>query len=458
MNDPRIVKKYLERLLSHLREHNTLERARQLHAEVEEALSYGRHELFPDQKLLFNQLEDERVFAMMDAEKKCRHIYRGTVPWSPDLARAYTVAYYWRKSLHHKQGRKVKTRFLRRLRRKVGIEYTPMTADQISAKLQLAYEELAIVKQEALSRRQTFAEQLIESYEQAGYPNAAKIVEQLLKHERDRRDFAIIRHLTGKAAKGSVSFVQERDDEGVLHDCRTKEAIEEACLRENDQRFRLASDTPMLQEPLISDFGPYGVTEAAQQVLDGTYVPPEGTDPYFTALLPYLKQTTEIRANPIDFSLNLENYRARWNRAKERTSSSPSGLHFGHYKACAQDDEASEVQAILGYIPLRTGYRPQRWKRAVNCMLGKGKGNEVTNLRTICLFEADFNYENGEIGRKNIAQHQGGENSRFWFRRQVFPGSNPDLAHLFLIFRARVFFIPALHRTHTQYLHFPQNF
>jgi len=47
---------------------------------------------------------------------------------------------------------------------------------------------------------------------------------------------------------------------------------------------------------------------------------------------------------------------------------------------------------MLMDIPLRTGFSYRQWKKGINVMLEKITGNcEVTKLRIILLFKADFN-------------------------------------------------------------------
>ena len=85
---------------------------------------------------------------------------------------------------------------------------------------------------------------------------------------------------------------------------------------------------------------------------------------------------------------------------KEKTSSGISGLHFGHMKACAQSKFILDFEATLAHIPYSTGISPGDWKKSINAMLEKrGKGAHVSNLRTICLMEADFNHNNKKLGR-----------------------------------------------------------
>lgn len=85
---------------------------------------------------------------------------------------------------------------------------------------------------------------------------------------------------------------------------------------------------------------------------------------------------------------------------KEKTSAGISGLHFGHLKACASSALLSDFEATLAHIPYSTGYSPQGWKQSVNVMLEKGKGVLTKNLRTICLLEADFNFNNKVLAKQ----------------------------------------------------------
>jgi hypothetical protein len=89
----------------------------------------------------------------------------------------------------------------------------------------------------------------------------------------------------------------------------------------------------------------------------------------------------------------------------EHTSAGISGLHFGHFKACAMSELASEFESSLFHsIPFHTGYSPNDWKYGANVMIQKkDKVNLVTKLRTITLTEADFNFNNKLLGKYILA-------------------------------------------------------
>ena len=91
----------------------------------------------------------------------------------------------------------------------------------------------------------------------------------------------------------------------------------------------------------------------------------------------------------------------------EKTSTSPSGCHLGHYrsllpKEMPKNSEAKEMEACrqrlesvhsrLINLALKNGRSFRRWKKVVNIMLEKDPGNpKIHRLRVIHLYEADYN-------------------------------------------------------------------
>ena len=112
--------------------------------------------------------------------------------------------------------------------------------------------------------------------------------------------------------------------------------------------------------------------------------------------LHHSKSTAPI--NPADFipnTVSLQDYQVHWKQSKECTSSSISGLHFGHWKAAAESDFLSELHALFTDIIISTGYSPIRWQQGLSVMLEKKKGVCITSkLHAILLREANFNFHN----------------------------------------------------------------
>jgi len=97
----------------------------------------------------------------------------------------------------------------------------------------------------------------------------------------------------------------------------------------------------------------------------------------------------------ISIEVDSDEFKYYWKKISEHTSSSMSGLHFGHYKAAATSDYLSKFHAMKLSIISRTGHAPDRWSHGLTVMLEKVAGVALVNkLRAILLMEADFNFHN----------------------------------------------------------------
>ena len=121
----------------------------------------------------------------------------------------------------------------------------------------------------------------------------AKAISRLIRVENQRAAFRRIRHLKGLTKANSVRRIEVPtvDSNGnktteLWEDQAGVEAGLRECLCE---RFTLTHDTPPLQEPLRSDLGLLGTTEAAKQILEGTYECPEGVDEFTRDFLTVLQ-------------------------------------------------------------------------------------------------------------------------------------------------------------------------
>ena len=79
---------------------------------------------------------------------------------------------------------------------------------------------------------------------------------------------------------------------------------------------------------------------------------------------------------------------------------SQSKLHFGHFKANCLNPTIASFDAAMSNIPYATGYSPSHWQHGTNAELLKSENDfRVEKLRTILLYEADFNANNKLLGR-----------------------------------------------------------
>jgi Reverse transcriptase (RNA-dependent DNA polymerase) len=108
---------------------------------------------------------------------------------------------------------------------------------------------------------------------------------------------------------------------------------------------------------------------------------------------------------PVDRSI--DDFKAGWDKAKERTVSSPFGLSFTNYKSHAMNTDLTKIDFHLASIPFRTGASPSHWQQCMNAWILK-KPNEyrVSKMRTILLFDASFNQNNKWTGRAAMSHSE----------------------------------------------------
>ena len=198
----------------------------------------------------------------------------------------------------------------------------------------------------------------------------------------------------GQSQNGAVDWIEveedgnvEEDGEAILTRYDDQQNVERILMENNSKRFRLTETTPPVQEPLVGLLGYLGDTEAARQILDGTFVCPPELNFETRLFIEGLRVTSpEIMSNKISNSESKDGYQKYWKRAKERTSSSISGLHFGHWKAAADDDYLSEVHAVFTEIVVSNGFSPERWQQGLTVMQEKEPGIRLPDkLRAILL-------------------------------------------------------------------------
>jgi hypothetical protein len=91
---------------------------------------------------------------------------------------------------------------------------------------------------------------------------------------------------------------------------------------------------------------------------------------------------------PTDGTVTTVDFVHHWKTVKEKTSSSLSGRHFGHYKAASYSEILSQLHVDSINLTMSWGHPLSRWKSGVTVLLEKEHGNcYIGKLRTICLLE-----------------------------------------------------------------------
>ena len=394
--DPRIVARYKKRLNEELERHHILYRTELLIASIKD------NELTPNQIKEYETIDKIKVLAMKIAEKECRKLKMGEVAWTPEIQKYRRRIEYLTLSLRRKKGRKVHAITLIRTSKKASMQVENNSIKQIEEALKSEYKAYRKLKKTCINDRTSYLNSLAEALEQAGKGSKSKIIKKLNATEKSRSMFRKLAHINNKVHDLSTKSVTVKTPSGdkVI---TQKEELEQVIMDSNRAKYHQTEATcPFMKDPLLNDFGELGIGPQTTNALKGQYAPSEKLSPQTRDYIELCRlPQEEFVINPLTRSFAY--FTKSWQKMKEKTSS--RDLHFGHYKAVTDDNDLMYLHYRLAEIPFRTGYSPQRWKAATNVMILKKQGNtNIDKLRTLVLFESDFNHNNKFLGR-SMMQH-----------------------------------------------------
>jgi hypothetical protein len=160
-----------------------------------------------------------------------------------------------------------------------------------------------------------------------------------------------------------------------------------------------------MQMDFVQRVGYLAELPGAEEILNGTFVPKPGLDPYAVQFLSHLKMEIAVSNQPpISKVISTQSYRDRWKKMKPNTSSSPFGPTFVHYIAGSRDQHIAEFDATMANILYASGYSPEVWIKMVDVLIPKKSTlSAIKKLCIIVLFHALFNMNKKRIGRAMVA-------------------------------------------------------
>jgi hypothetical protein len=158
----------------------------------------------------------------------------------------------------------------------------------------------------------------------------------------------------------------------------------------------MADSSPFCNGLLGEQLGYLADTETARQILEGTFEPPPDTpDAILLVIEEIARIARQIGEGAVRLVLSEDEFTRCWAPIDERTSSSKSKIHFGHYKAAAKIKRLARFFSKKLSFIARTGWAPSRWGNGLTVLLEKIAGIALVNkLRAILLIEADSNMFN----------------------------------------------------------------
>ncbi len=397
--DPRVAKRYTDFLDDYLTQNDFYPRISNLYQTYSNPMT-------PSEIEEYEKLDRLREIGMVKAEQQCRHLFMGGKQWSPIFQKARDRIRYFKLSIARMRGRKVHAKTLVQLSKKVGINTVGQSLETQLEHLNLSFQIYKKIRSKHKEHRSTFIESLASALEAHGKGNKATIVRTLLEQEAQRAMFRRIGRILGKGQNLSSTHVTITNEDGSKTDLTKKEDMENAIIDENIKKYHQTEPTcPFHHQPLLDHFGFYGEGPATSSVYLGTYDIPSSVDKYTSTYLDVCaKDPRTQQEGDTTLHRSYQDFHRGWKLMKEKTSSN-GNLHFGHFKAALTSPSLTACHYVLAEIPFRTGYSPCRWRKATNVMILKKAGVfDLAKLRTIVLFETDFNHNNKWLG-KSMMQH-----------------------------------------------------
>jgi hypothetical protein len=227
-----------------------------------------------------------------------------------------------------------------------------------------------------------------------------KIMKQLRLRESQKISSTKIKMVRGKLGPGGVSRVTYFDENGVVHESSGREHLEDLYNKAKEAKLQQKAKNTFMTGALQEDVGWVGIGPEVCMMVDGIYEPSEEVDEYTKKLIKQFWQNCKATEHDPLYKITPEEWKSFCKGATERKSCECDILHFGTWKAGSFSGTITELDALLTYIPLQTGYSPLRWRVAIDALLLKKAGvTLVEQLHTIVLFQGDSNYLNKYIGR-----------------------------------------------------------
>jgi hypothetical protein len=353
--------------------------------------------LSPELEQKWERLHKQVDEIHLHSEHNCRNLQFPELPWSDpvgywnDRKRAYQSIV---SLLEKGSGNRCNTA-------RTAARHLPELPDPFSLTLQQAkdgvrycQERLHALKPTASALRKVTQRNQLMLAEERGNKEKIARLKQIASNEGSRKRWRSINRCIKQHFDGSVVRLTEEID-GVTVSHESEDTVLASIQRMVQHRFWSAHSAPSHHHPLLSRLLQYPTDSTLPSlILNPEFPLPEDLDEATVLLL------QEIRG--LHSSLNLatlpelkvtpEDYRRSWSSKRERTSSSPSGIHVGVYKAALQDARMVDFFSQYWTDILRFKVPPSRWFTGLQVALQKEPGNhDVLRHRMIQLYEADFN-------------------------------------------------------------------
>jgi len=374
----------------------------------------------PSNARLFQTIDTEHTRLRHAAEKRCGRLLYGH-PLSPELRSAGENIRYLKRQREEAYLRRAMEPLEARAR-------TNTLLVRLQTELKGAWKHMKNTQTKAAKLRSRSNTERATRQSQQGNKDVAEILTEINKAETRTNTFhKIKRYLFPKLNSGSQMdhvLVESTEPDGTKSTGEITAPTElfETLLEQNKADFSRADGTPFTVPPMSDELPTFHWSDNAQRILNGTYKPPAEVSEEMRLFIHNLQFPDGTPPTDINITITAKDLRGAIASIPERTLSSSSGMHAGHYQAALHDECLIEFECLKMNIALVYSIPPNCWLLALQILLEKTPGRPLIHrLRIIQLLKMDMN-----ITFKLI-----------WGRRLVWNIEDNNLMEDTLQFRAR---------------------
>ncbi len=381
--------------------------------------------------------------AALKAEKQCSRRDFG-YPWSPTLAEAGRRVTFWRNCV----------RLIKAASDPAVIPIPSQVVSQKSLKpwltvkyyqshLEEAWKALHSTQEKSKELRQQFLEERItKTSTNEGNSLHEVSIKAILRAEYLQKLWPTLRRYAKGQVRSSLSRIEVpvRDSEGEIIDWRSISSHDEICselIKRNITHFSQAKETPFVNGPFGNYVHPFEQNNFSESILDGSIC----LDSFDVnnAIKACIKEMVyapgEDGTQTVESKISADDFKAGFKAISEKLISSPSGRHYGHYKAVLKEPDLCAMYAVLMSVPFELGFGLKRWEQVYQTMLEKVTGvPKIDKLRVIQIIEGDLNMGLRIIFGRRLVHHaesQGNLPTAQW-------GSRPNRSSTDCVFLKRL--------------------
>ena len=223
------------------------------------------------------------------AEKKCRKLYMGAKPYTPEVNHLGAVINAWHVLIHKKEGKCVGTRWFKSCLKLIGVRiFSQLSIEDCIEQRALAFKTYNTYGCQIEEKRYAWIDDLADAIAAKGNISKSAAVRQLKSREESSHTYRQIRVATKNILGAPYHMELTKNGESFVS--TDKEEIESALIDEYENKYHLAEALPFLQEQLLSDIGALALGDSASQILNGTYSCPSWFSKYTEKFISYLKK------------------------------------------------------------------------------------------------------------------------------------------------------------------------